>query len=179
MKTNILKLTALCMVCMLFSFSCQTKINEDEQLLSPEQISTNLLKSEFTEIDPALLIGEWNITKFAYTADGKKISNVATISNCAVDIRDGFLLNEDDELLGNELFSVYFKICLTTYSISNNKIVQLIRSDCWAINVPWTSDEIEIDNALKNAYSFVIIDNELLIYFTGVKNKNLLILTKR
>ena len=41
--------------------------------LPEELISNNLIT--MGRIDPELLIGGWNITKFAYTTDGEKISN--------------------------------------------------------------------------------------------------------
>jgi len=165
----------LCIVCVLFVWSCQNK-SENNQPLSDEEISSNL--SIDGEIDSEFLIGEWDVVNFAYTADGNKISHVKTISDCTVDIRDGFLVQGEEEFLDHELFAVYFKICLSTYSKLGN-IINLIRSDCYAINIPWTDDEIEIKKSLLIAYSFVVKSDELFIYFTGVENKNLLILKKR
>ena len=173
-------------LCAMFGWSCKS---EDNQPLSDEQISVNLLRLGVS--DPTFLIGEWDLVRFAYTADGRKISSVSTIRNCIgwshdinnktdciVDISEGFLLNEDDELQGHELLAVYFKQCLTTYSILGN-IMNMNRSDCWAILLPWTNDETKVNNALLNAYSFVVKGNELIIYFKGVENKNLLILKRR
>ena len=56
--------------------------DETTELLSDEQISSNLLLmgDDDGSVDPALLIGEWNIVKFAYTADGNKISNITDIT---------------------------------------------------------------------------------------------------
>ena len=163
----------LCVVYTLFCWSCQNK-SEADLPLSDEIISSNL--SESGKIDPELLIGEWDCIKFAYTADGNKISNVANISNCQVTVADAILWHEDEELLDHE-FSVYFKVCSYPYSRSGNKI-KIIHEKiaCFAINVPWTNVELEVSNSLKNANSFVIKGNELIIHFTGVKNKNLLIL---
>jgi len=170
----------LCAVCTLFCWSCQNRNEADQPLpepLSDEEISFNL--SENGKTDPDLLIGEWDATAFAYTADGKKVSNLATISDCPVRIVNTFLWHEDDELLDHE-FSVNFKICSYPYSRSGNKIKYIReRSACFAINVPWTNVEMKVDNSLKNAYSFVIKGNELIIFFTEAKDNNLLIFKKR
>jgi hypothetical protein len=40
-------------------------------------------------------------------------------------------------------------------------------------------EEEDIANALENAYSFTIKDRELMIYFTGTEDVNLLISEKR
>jgi hypothetical protein len=41
-----------------------------------------------------------------------------------------------------------------------------------------TGEELKVYNALENAYSFIIKNDELFIYFTANTNKNLLILEK-
>ena len=152
---------------------CDSSVSE---LLSDELISSNLSKDGKT--DPELLIGEWDAIKFAYTADGNSISSVSKISNCAVNIRNSFSLT-DDEWPGYDI-SVVFKFCSYPYAISSEYLNYIVeKSACYAILIQYTDDEIEVDYALKNAYSFAIKDNELTIYFTGVKNNNLLILKKR
>ena len=173
MKTNILKLTALCMLCTLFSWSCDTKNIEDDQQLS-ELISTNLLKNELVSIDPALLIGEWNCEKFAYTADGNTISDVVTISKGSLTIPYAptpIEHNAEDRWNLKHSNGNWF-IC----SLTKNLIKLELRGSTFMLSPP---EEEEIVNALMNAYSFAIKGNKLIIYFTGVKNKNLLILEKR
>jgi len=151
--------------------ACEKKELQDEQT-----IASNLSKKGKT--DQTLLIGEWELVRFAYTPDGSKISNKATISNCTVNITKATKLHEGDDLLGHE-FSIFFKICDLAYSKSGNMITFISgRTSCYQILVPYTDDETAVDNALRNAYSFVIRGKELIIHFTGAEGKNLLILKK-
>ena len=123
--------------------------------------------SKSGEINPALLIGEWDCVKFAYIAKDKTISDVALLSKGQLKIP-----NLEDKWLfthGNQY--------LCTYSISDNLI-------SFTAVIPITyampfQEEIDISEALENAYSFSIKDNELIFHFAGVENKNLLILKKR
>lgn len=63
------------------------------------------------------------------------------------------------------------------YSISAGLIdISLIYQPTYAGVFP---EEEDIANALANAYSFTVKDNELIIYFTGTEKKNLLILKKQ
>ena len=163
-------------IMILFLGSCQMKNetdNEDDQLLSDEQISSNLAKSG--KIDPELLIGEWDAIKFAYTSDGEKILDLVSISsNSTVKMDNTTNLNE--ELLGPLLFMY----CGYFYSRSNNLINYLDeKTACFAIYISHTNVEIKIINALKNTYCYVIKDKELIIYFKGIENENLLIFKKR
>ena len=169
--------TTLCVVSIILCWSCQFTNEEDLPLAEPvsdEMIASDL--SENGETDPKLLIGEWDPIMFACTADGRKISNVAAIaSNYAVTISDlTFIYN--DNLLG----PLYFVNCVFFYSRSDNLISYLEEKSLWyAVNMPVTDVERKIFKALSNAYSFVIKGNELIIFFTGVENNNLLILKKR
>ena len=66
------------------------------------------------------------------------------------------------------------------YSISGNLMSFSKFSDSmYQLMLHETDEGYEVLNALMNAHSFVIKGNELIIYFTGVDNKNLLILKKR
>ena len=189
MKKNILKLTALCMLCTLFCWSCDTKNIEDDQQLSHETISTNLLNSELADIDPALLIGEWELIKFAYTADGNKISNAKTISsvsNVGQPYDKILTIRDDDPMqyISDAPLGISGPWILAHhnhfYSISGNLIKFSRFSEAMYASLLHITDEgYEVLNALTNTYSFVIKGNELIIHFTGMKNKNLLILTKR
>ncbi len=181
----------LCIVCTLFSFSCQNK-SEADQPLSDEQISSNL--SKMGEIDPGLLIGEWDLIAFAYTGDGNKISDVAAISKVAawVDVNgSGLPLNRltisddnpmdygnvesSDRLSGPWVFWPYYLY----YSISENLISYSKEDYPYYIMDTFTDEGYDVLNALRNTYSFFIKNDELIIYFIGAKNKNLLILKKR
>ena len=156
------------------------------QQLSDEQITLNLI--EYADagagINPELLIGEWDVVKFAYTADGKEISNVATVSGAWLKIPVEFNLGEEAWLL--HCLNSAFYAC----SISGN-LIEFEPLGSTYIYVPTPHLEFDMEFALDNAYSFVIKGNELIIYFkkiddkdslskcTVIKNKNLLIFKKR
>jgi len=159
--------------------------------LSDEQISTNLLTLGGINgsIDPELLVGEWEFIKFAYTADGKIISNEKTISKLSVvnhpHTKIMKILNDDPmqyiseaipDLSGPWVFMNNYLF----YSISNNLMNFSRLSDhSYAIDLHVTDEGKEVLNALKAAYSFVIKGNELIIHFKRIENKNLIILQKR
>jgi hypothetical protein len=65
------------------------------------------------------------------------------------------------------------------YSISENLTSYITAQFPYYVNITLTNEGHTVLNALKNAYSFVIRGDELMVYFTGEKNKNLLILKKR
>jgi len=180
-KLIIMKIFRFIPVLMIFFFwSCLNegyeKLSEQLSIQQIEQISINL--SIDGEINPELLIGEWECNKFAYTAEGINISRETDISDCVVNIRDTYLVT-DEKFIEYDI-AVYFKNYLLPYSIIDNRIKYILeKSACYPILEPYTNDELEVENALQNTYSFIIKGNELMIYFTGVKNKNLLILKKR
>ena len=159
--------------------SCKEKESKDRHDL----ISSNLSKNG--SIDPAFLIGEWELIKFSYTEDGKRISDVKTISRVSdvslsyniVKIRDDdptqYIIDAPSGVSGPWIFANNYLF----YSISGNLIsFAKLSGSVWAIDIHMTDEGFDILNALTNAYSFVIKDNELIIYFTGIDNKNLLIL---
>ena len=118
-------------------------------------------KSE--NIDPALLIGKWDCIKFAYTANDKTISDVATLSNGRMEIPN--LKDEWRFVHRNEMFYLH--------SISGN-LIKLTMSGSTLVYPP--QEETDICEALENVYSFDIKGNELLLYFKGSETKNTLIL---
>jgi len=147
---------------------CESSTSE---LLSDELISSNLSKDG--EIDPELLIGEWDIIEFAYTADGKKISDVATLTGGRLSIPFAPTPKkyEAEDRWRLSYFNSWWFIC----SLSGNLIKLQIMGSTYALGPP---EENEIVSALQNSYSYVIKGNELFIYFTKVDNKNLLILKR-
>jgi len=71
------------------------------------------------------------------------------------------------------------KKIIHTKTIKNAPGNRLIRNEnffTYSVMVQWNDNEKEVKNILMNTYSFVMKGDELIIYFTGVKNKNLLIL---
>ena len=188
--------TTLCVVCTLLCWSCLNKGEADLSApLSDEQISFNL--SENGKTDPELLIGEWDVIAFAYTADGKKISDSKDVSDLGLsklgaEVKAAFtgwfrirIIDGDPDLMMSDapsgLFGpLSFGNSYHFYSISGNLMFFSRFSDSsFGINLPVTDEVSDVRYALCNTYSFVIKGNELFILFTGVKNKNLLILKKR
>ena len=185
----------LCIAWMFLFWSCRNKNEADDQLpepLSDELISLNLSENGVNATD--LLIGEWEINSFAYTADGRKISKVTSISNVAV----GMTLNHiymsvpiEEFLISNhasepwlcmyDLSSILifdFAYSSLLYSLSENLMNYITRYSPWTISVSFTEDGKDVINALMHAYSFVVKGDQLMIQFTGVEKRNLLILTK-
>ena len=73
-----------------------------------------------------------------------------------------------------DLFTVYcVNDIVYNCSISDN-LINLTFLVTTLMNVPLPHEEYDITLALSNAFSFVIIGNELIIYFKEVKDRNLL-----
>jgi len=170
-------MTTLCILCTLLSWSC-INIGDPNlpEPLSDEQISINL--SENGKSDPELLIGEWDAIKFAYTADGHKISDVVNITSAQLVIP---VVPTDSECevfdpkIGSFKSSVQWGLKSINgsgwlCSISRNSI----KVTCCGYTkrgVPCPHEEWDIFTAFYNAYSFVINGNELMIYFTENKDR--------
>ena len=141
-------------------------------------VVVSLLAATGCKKSDSALVGEWELVKFAYTLDGKKFLNESIISkhtNSTINISDAI----DSEWTSHNL-SIYFKVCNYAYLKSGNLIqYNQEMTACYSILVPWIDDEIKVSNALQNAYKFSIKGNELMIYFTGENNKNVLIFKKR
>ena len=184
----------LCLACILFSGSCQTT-SEDGQALSDEQIAFNLLEDGTT--DPELLIGEWSVIAFAYTADGKKISDVTDISDLgfgefgaeelyamvagwyAIEIKDNdpvlFFSDAPSGLIGPLSFGV-----MNHFYLLSGNLISYYRSwdSTFGILLPESDEVRDVKYALTHTYSFTIKGDALTIHFTGKENKNLLLLKR-
>ena len=143
-----------------------------------ELIAANLLK--MGNSNQELLFGEWNCTQFAYTPDGNTISKVADINTG--DQREGRLIRISNEGLWLTTTDIlirpprpHFEIQFDC-SITGNLIGLSIGFNYPFLYLP--PGEIDVAFALINAYSFVITEDELIIYFTGTDNRNLLIFKK-
>ena len=162
-----------------------TGCNKDEedavQQLSNEQIEQITLNlSKNNDVSYELLAGKWKPIKFAYTTDGIKVSDVATISaKYTFNIPDEYRnstdsFSFDDELLGPMFFTNFSYF----YSRSGN-LISHAGGFNFMVNLPdVTDDDRMVSRTLTNVFSFVVKDNELIIYFAGDKNKNLLILKR-
>ena len=176
---------ALCIVCLLLSWSCQNRGEPDlPKPLSDELISFNL--SENGKTDPELLIGEWDAVAFAYTTDGNKISNRIAIPSQSAWTEDGKPITipgarltipstaawiDDD---GTDLWDLrVLNTIWYTCSISGN-LIELICHASTCINVVTPHIECDMNVSFGNAKSYVIKGNELIIYFTRIDDKDLL-----
>lgn len=154
---------------------CNNNDDEIVQQLTDEQISLNLLNMEgiVGDIDTELLIGEWELVKFAYTANGNKIMDVAEKPYKSI-----FCISDYINELGVPTWGFS---CMSEFRVEYLILPpNLINLSVFQVSYEWADapEQDAIVSALNNAYSFVIKGNELIIYFTGDKNKNLLIFKK-
>ena len=178
-KTNFI--TAFLLILAVSSVSCSEK-EIDKPLSDDEQISANLARSG--SFNPALLVGEWNIVRFAYTADGNSFSDVAAISRAGISIRDTFDENHARDCGFNP---EYLDILLDLYVVNwmgyfgslSGYLINFKFCGSTLVNVVPPHEEVDISFALGNARSFVVRNDELIIYFTGLEYKNLLIFKRR
>jgi hypothetical protein len=224
MRTKILKLKIIAYSLLLVMIIAGCK----KESLSDEQITKNLAGD--WEFNPEHLFGMWKPVRFAYTKDGKKISEVeeSLNSDYTVEILQVFQWSgglvsalKDQlqfEFLENYSFNYstpsyfarlsskryvyenrYCEECrpfgihynkftdITDFVAEQSKpgnIYNLNTGMTWAeyladfeFNEP-TGDEFKIYTVLEKAYGFVIRNDELFIYFTGIEKINLLILKK-
>ena len=161
---------------MIAVWSCQSPKSDQplpEQELSDEVIAFNL--SEGGKTDPELLIGEWDCVRFAYTEDGNTISDVAAISKGWLTIPVAATPKEND--LTNQWRLDYHTNSIGFICLLKGNLIELVQNEN-GFTLRSSPEEIDIVFALTNAYSYVIKGDEIIIYFTGAGNKNLLILRK-
>ena len=172
-------------VFMLFICSC----NKNDEFTNDDikiWISSFSLESGGSSV-PDIFIGEWNPFAFAYKANEKKIKNIVVFGKNDFIHSDGLIINEypddyefDEALRG--LIHMSFNNCGFVYSKSSDLInysYEFYKSPCFAALIPESKVEIDIKDALKGAYRFVNIKDDLIIHFKGASKKNLLILKKR
>jgi len=145
-------------------------------------ISSNLIKNG--TVDRALLFGEYDCVKFAYTADGNTISDRAVLKKGRVSITER-VEEHSHGSVGIYIYLSLFHSNTRHYSTINAPFDirgQFIRffPDGVTQNVSTSpQEEMDLDHVFRNVYSFVIRNNELIIHFQRGENKNLLILKKR
>ena len=135
------------------------------------------------EYDKDSVFGKWEIMNFAYSEKGQKISNETLIPNeekscmsvSQIDTIFEFEKKyEFNTIVINWLWGNYY------YSIDGNSIKYLEMSYpayIYAL-LRYTDTGKNIEHALTNTKSYAIQGNELIIYFTGLNDKNLLILKR-
>ena len=144
------------------------KEENGSQLPKDDLISSNLIKSGSANHE--LLVGSWRCIKFAHTQDGKSISFIDSISNGILTIRN--IENEEN----NAHFS-YCNIHRFNCSLTDN-LIRLKFKGTMTYAGCTDPKEYFLIRVLDNGYSFVIQDDILIIYFTGINGKNLLFLQK-
>ena len=137
-------------------------------------ITSNLSKKGVAT--PALLIGGWDFVTYAYTEDGITISDVPTEPKGYLQIKDAKVNSFERQW--------EFKYENTSYyeCYSSGSLLELSFRGSTLIYIPDKQErenEGNLTTAIRNAYSFVIKGDELILYFTGTDDKNLLILKKR
>jgi len=180
MRTNLLSFFLL-----FVGWSCQMTdeqtidddpITEDDLSKSYELIASNLSKKGSHNLE--LLEGDWRFVSLAYTEDGNVCMDVVYLSPEKLLSKGVMKITKYDYLSVPWFFWPYFLY----YSFSDN--LMLAKEDnlsAYSYILRVFDDhkaELEILDALMNAYSFVIRDDELIIQFTGLKKTNLLIYKK-
>jgi len=177
MKQTVIFLIGLIAVIIISFTGCKEETAKEE---NPDVIAANLLKQGAA--DPELLLGEWNFIRFAYTKDGKEISDRNTLGE-GTPIPQ-LEISSTATLIENEMLKMVWRLWFINsyrfhYSLKSN-IIKFESCDRTYVYSPkYDHIEREIDAAFCNAYSFVIKDNKLIIYFKKGEDKNLLILEKR
>jgi len=175
MKQTVISFMGLFIAVIICLSGCEKATKEE----SPETIAANLLKQG--KAAPELLIGTWKLIKFAYTKDGNNISDRDTIPysiSCPNLSIPCVPTNPTDDSLKNKWHLYYVNDIWYNCSL-NNHFIELSRCGQTMVYSPkYSSHESKICAALNNAYSFVIMENQLIIYFKKGKKQNLLILEK-
>ena len=132
-------------------------------------ITSNLSKKGV--VDPELLIGGWDFVTYAYTEDGITISDIPTEPKGWLQIKNTKANSYESRWEFKYQNTVNFECSLSGNLIRLTSILTTL--------LPNPPEENLLKEALNYAYSFVIKGDELLLYYTGADDKNLLILKKR
>ena len=190
---NITMLATIAMVLVGGLASCEKKENTEPELTFDDLIALNLSKKG--SYDPELLIGTWDIIRFAYTVDGIEISDIADLLTSKITgqprkftLRIPFAPTPTENTWENLwLLAGGGRLMYSTCTLSNNLITLTIRPQSGAFG-PWDLEGHLVGIALLSSYSFVIIGDKLIIHFVAPEyhlekyfreNTNLLILKKQ
>jgi len=139
-----------------------------------DQISLNLSKKGNS--DPAQLNGIWDCVRFAYTPDGNTISDVSATPRAEFTIPAA---EDSDRWRLRYVNDYFYEYSFSSSFLSDNLLKLYNHGSATHVTPTPTPEEYEILPPFGSAYSFVVIGNELIIYFTGDEDKNLLILKKK
>ena len=130
------------------------------------------------------LIGKWEVMKFAYSDNNQNITNETLIPNKekSANINDYQMdmslekknLELDTTLLFISWFWGYYYYSI---DINSMKFLESKPIGGYIYKIP-TDTQNDIQHTLTNTQSYIIKGKELRIYFTGLKEKNVLILKK-
>ena len=118
-------------------------------------------KKKTIDIDPRLLVGEWDCAKFANKMKNGTIVDISVISA-------GHLIIPNWKDWHQWIF-VYVNDIYFHHFLSEGNLIKLIMCGSTYARVP--PEEGDICEALRSTYSFDIKGNELMIYFTETENK--------
>ena len=175
MKQTIIFLTGLIAIILISLTSCKEETAKEE---TPETIAANLLKQGTA--DPELLLGEWELIKFAYTKDGNGISDREKIlygnpKKIHPTLNIPFAPTPIENEMGDRWCLNYYNSIWYICSLTDH-LINLTPRGSTLVYAPVENVTL---SAFRNAYSFVIKGNELIIYFKKGERKNLLILEKK
>ena len=157
------------------------------------------------EFNKELLLGMWKPVYFAYTDNGKQISerkDVAISLDCTFEITDHITDNNDGLMITFlEIYRMFYTTSsyfvslntkqyvyngagpyngvgmqYNTFTGLDNGIADITGSDFKRVELDY--GELNIYTVLEKAFGFVIRNDELFIYFSGTENINLLKLKK-
>lgn len=112
------------------------------------------------------LKGEWEFKHFACTPNGDKIKNKDEIQKGYISITDT-----------GSIWLYHTNTINYEYTLNNSNNITVVLKGSTYINPP--QEEIDVSKAFNNAVCFVVKENNLLIHYTEIDKKNVLILTKK
>ena len=135
-----------------------------------------------SNIENDLIVGKWKLMKFAYSGYNQNIVNETLITKEKSDNADAYCVNiSPDEMnleFGTTSMVVEWFPVLFYYSIDGGSMEFLKARQTSYVYRIYTDTGNDILHALNNTQKYVIKGNEMSIYFTGLKGKNVLILKK-
>ena len=124
--------------------------------------------------DSELLIGKWSFVTYAYTEDGIVISEIPSKPKGLLQIKDTKVNSFEKQWEFKYENTSYYECYLS------GSLLKLPFRGSTLIYVPEEEEnEVNLTSAIRNVYSFVIKEDELLIYYIGIDDENILIFKKQ
>ena len=136
-----------------------------------------------SNIEDELIVDKWKLMKFAYSENDQNITNETLILNEEKDDSEDAYnvyvsLDEQNLEFGTTTLIIHWFPISFYYSIDGGSMELLEARQTEYIYRIYTDTGNDILHALNNTQKYVIKGNEMSIYFTGLKEKNVLILRK-